>query len=191
MLLSVLGFGFLIGMRHALDSDHVAAVSTIISRNEGTTKAAAISMIWGIGHTITLAVAAFIMLLTKVSLTEHHSLWLEGMVGIVLIYLGVRAFLPRPHREHHSKRALSIGMIHGLAGSAGLALLSITALDSVSQGVLYTLVFGVGSIIGMMLIGTLLGSVLTTLKKWQFYTIRITGLVSIAVGVLMARPLLW
>lgn len=192
MFLSVLGFGFLVGLRHALDSDHVAAVSTLVSRHRSTKKAIAISMLWGVGHTMTLVLVALVLLLTKATLPATLSLYLEAAVGLVLMYLGVRTFYP-PLKgyAHMGTKALGVGMLHGIAGSAGLAIVSITALENVAQGVLYTLLFGMGSILGMVIIGALLGRTLVLLKNWQPLMIRLTGVASILIGAFMVAHLLW
>jgi high-affinity nickel-transport protein len=202
-LLAVMVLGFFLGMRHAADADHVIAVTTIVSRYGSAVRAAAIGVLWGVGHTLTiLVVGAGIVLLGWV-IPPRIGLSLELSVGVMLIVLGIvnlRAVLQErnaaaglvhahahahgdyvhihPHRhrpEAHSHRPedtplarldrllgglrpyevlrpLVVGIVHGLAGSAAVALLVLTAIGSSRWAVAYLLLFGLGTIIGMMLI---------------------------------------
>jgi len=188
-LLTTLVLGFALGMKHALDADHVVAVSTIVSQYRNPLKATLVGIFWGIGHTATLLLVGIAVIVFKLAIPDQLALSMEFLVGVVLFALGVQILWQyRPikkhihihdhgselhahehidHRkgdgedvQHHSPRqhrSLLLGMIHGLAGSAALMLLVLSTIQSPVEGVVYILIFGVGSILGMMVISTLIG----------------------------------
>jgi len=87
--LAILAIGFLLGMRHATDSDHVIAVSTIVSRERSIVKAGWIGILWGIGHTLTIVVVGAAIILFGLAIPARVSLTMEFSVGLMLIVLGV------------------------------------------------------------------------------------------------------
>jgi ABC-type nickel/cobalt efflux system permease component RcnA len=189
---SILLIGFLIGMRHALEADHLAAVATLTGGGKGLGRSLRLGLAWGLGHTATLFLVGGAVLLVDGVLPERLALWLEAAVGIMLILLGAdvlrRLLRERLHFHSHShnhshgtsrhihahshagegrheasghdhehphflpRRALAIGLVHGLAGSAALVLLTVEAMDSLLSGLLYMALFGLGSILGMGLL---------------------------------------
>jgi sulfite exporter TauE/SafE len=183
--LGLLGLGFILGLRHALDADHIAAVSTIVSETRKVKSSSLVGIMWGMGHTTSLLIAGLIILLFKVTIPPPLSTFLELCVGILLVALGVSVFVrllrarihihihfhnKKPHihfhshsetvshhHSHYTKKSFFIGMLHGLAGSAALMLLVLASATSILQGVLYIAVFGIGSIISMLLISTAIG----------------------------------
>jgi hypothetical protein len=208
--LAILAIGFLLGMRHATDPDHVVAVSTIVSRERSIVKAGFIGVLWGVGHTITILLVGAGIILFDLAIPVRIGLTMEFSVGLMLILLGVlnltgamkwisEKFSPAhpkvtgghahlhehgsqvhlhwhshsPEKEHHGEsltpprwmggsssglglfhtlRPLFVGLVHGLAGSAAVALLVLSTIHEPKWGVLYLLIFGVGTIAGMMLI---------------------------------------
>jgi len=185
--LAVLGFGFLIGLKHATEADHLAAVSTIVSEHKSLWSSTIIGGVWGLGHTISLFVAGIFVLLLNFQISEQTERILEFCVGIMLTLLGLNVLRKlfqggklyfhehgthehahphvhehedQPHKHHglkFSPRALIIGMIHGLAGSAALMLLVLPTIESRTIGLLYIIIFGIGSIGGMMMMSFLIG----------------------------------
>jgi hypothetical protein len=201
--LAILTIGFLLGMRHATDPDHVIAVSTIVSRERSILKAALIGILWGCGHTITIVAVGAAIILFGMAIPARVGLTMEFSVGLMLILLGVlnltgatrwltqkfssshpkvtgdHAHLHEhnshlhlhwhshgPAGEHHREsvpplarlglfhtlRPLFVGIVHGLAGSAAVALLVLSTIRNPRWAVFYLLVFGVGTIAGMMFI---------------------------------------
>ena len=216
--LAILAIGFFLGMRHATDPDHVIAVSTIVSRERSITKAGLIGILWGCGHTLTIAVVGAAIILFGLVIPPRVGLTMEFSVGLMLILLGVlnltgvtrwlsEKFSPShphvtgehvhlhqheeglhfhwhshsSHQDHHGEslalpgwfsgseanglsgsfgglglfhalRPLFVGIVHGLAGSAAVALLVLSTIRQPRWAVFYLLVFGVGTIVGMMLI---------------------------------------
>lgn len=174
-MLSVLTLGFILGIRHALEPDHMIAVSTIASQSKRLWQASLAGVFWGIGHTATLFVVGIILILMKNDIPEKWSLTLEFFVGIMLVYLGIAAMLSiRKKQEHHPHhhaheelppgrrkvtyyKSLIIGFVHGIAGSGAMVLLTMSTVQSVWQGALYILIFGVGTVAGMLIFTTIIG----------------------------------
>lgn len=203
-LLSVLLFGFLLGMKHATEADHLAAVATLATRSHSIWDAVRQGAGWGVGHTLTLMLFGGMVLALGHAVPPQLEAGLELLVGVMLLALGcdvlwrlrrerihfhahthgggVRhfhahshardpvpgatprysglSFLPAvdpahgrlPHDHDHAglpRRAMLVGMMHGLAGSAALVVLSLQEVSSVALGLLYILTFGTGSILGM------------------------------------------
>lgn len=180
-LLTAVFFGFLLGIKHALDADHIVAVTTIVSRGRGLFRSALVGLSWGIGHTLTLFIVGFGVLVLKLTVPDRLALSMEFIVGMMLVVLGVSVIrrLVRSHvhwhrhgdkyhlhshsheatPEHdhrHMGRSLVIGMVHGLAGSGALTVLVLSTMSSVVQGLSFLLLFGVGSIMGMLVFSGLI-----------------------------------
>ena len=189
-LASILALGFLLGMRHATDADHVAAVATLATRNPSLARTVAQGVAWGTGHTLTLMVFGGAVLVLGVVVPAQAAQALELAVGVMLVALGADALYrlrrervhfhahrhsdgvahfhahshrgegvahdPTRHDHRHPPgfpgRALLVGMVHGMAGSAALILLSLEALRSPVWGFAYIAIFGLGSILGMALL---------------------------------------
>jgi len=171
--LSMALLGFFLGMRHATDPDHVVAVTTIVSRERRVDRAGGIGMLWGLGHTVTILLVGGAILLFDVVIPPRIGLTMEFSVAVMLVLLGMLSLVHRRdgHRHirdstqetkrerwfvsrHQSLRPLAIGVVHGLAGSAAVALLVLATISSPMWGVVYLAVFGIGTIAGMMLITT-------------------------------------
>jgi high-affinity nickel permease len=198
-LLAIIALGFFLGMRHATDPDHVVAVATIVSQQKSIRRSAVIGIIWGIGHTLTIAVVGVAIILFRVEIPTRLGLGMEWSVGVMLILLGVANLLgfaravpaevlaakqemhpeqahmhgglAHTHEHGHEVpsvdwmdrtfggmglyqvlRPLVVGIVHGLAGSAAIALLVLATIPSASWGIVYLLIFGIGTIAGMMFI---------------------------------------
>src|SRR5690554_4391129 len=88
-LLSILSVSFILGIKHAIEPDHVIAVSTIASESKKLIRSTLAGVYWGIGHTFTLFVVGIVIILMKAEVTEKWSMSLEFLVGIMLVYLGI------------------------------------------------------------------------------------------------------
>lgn len=188
-MISVLFLGFLIGLQHALEADHVAAVASLATRARSAKAIAKLGAVWGLGHSITLLFFGGLVLLADWVVPEKLAQGLELAVGVMLIGLGAgvlhrlyrervhfhlhrhgagvvhmhahshagerRGHDPNRHEHEHERpgalplRGLLVGMMHGFAGSAALLLLALSSVQSVSLGIAYILLFGLGSIVGM------------------------------------------
>jgi hypothetical protein len=172
---SLLMLGFVLGLRHAIEADHLAAISTIVTERRSLLSSLFVGAFWGVGHTLALLVAGVGVLLLRYELTDRMAHGLELCVGIMLVILGANVLgtLVRHgagHRHVHASgaphsqsdawiaaRPLLVGMIHGLAGSAPLLLLTLTVMSSPLAAFSYIAVFGVGSILGMSVMSVLVG----------------------------------
>ena len=199
-MFSILFLGFMIGMQHAMEADHVAAVASLAS-NDGGSLARTLrkGLFWGIGHTLTLFLVSGVVLLAGTVMPDRVAGSLELAVGGMLVLLGAdvlrRLAVERYHVHRHTHgdrvhlhahahageiehgedphdhthpggipfRALFVGMMHGMAGSAALIILTLQTLLSPLEGLLYILLFGVGSIGGMVL----LSAVITLPLRWS------------------------
>ena len=187
--ISILGFGFALGLLHAKDPDHLAAVSTIVAEKKNIFSSTIIGGFWGVGHTLALVAVGALVIFLKLQISESLEAKLEAAVGVMLVVLGLNALrkLRRKskvhihaheheghlhthvhahadekkevthHFEKFSPRAILIGTVHGLAGSAGLMLLILPTIDTPLLAILYITIFGIGSILGMMLMSLLIG----------------------------------
>jgi hypothetical protein len=171
-LFSILALGFLLGMRHATDSDHVIAVTTIVSQQRKVSSAALTGISWGIGHSITLLIVGAIIVLFGVVIPERLGMSLEFCVALMLVLLGLLnlgGFRRRQNEAHeHSHhgfylrlRPVVVGIVHGLAGSAAVALLILPVIRGPVWAILYLLIFAAGTIAGMMLITAIIAVPIT------------------------------
>mgnify|MGYP005644104085 FL=1 len=189
---SFLFLGFLIGMKHALEADHLAAVASMVSGNRSVRETIKLGTIWGIGHASALFVFGALAIMTDAFRIYDWSMWLEFGVGIMLIVLGADVLRrlyndrihfhlhrhngrdvhihahshkgeqthdPDRHKHGHKKpakaRMLAMGLMHGMAGSAALILLTAGTQTSPWTGLLYIMLFGVGSVLGMALLSVI------------------------------------
>jgi hypothetical protein len=185
-LISSSGLGSLLGMRHALEPDHLAAVSTLVSGERSTFKAALLGACWGLGHTCSLIVVGTILVILRAEMPERVADGFELCVALMLIGLGLRAIYLAArqgpagpaHVHHHghtvhehqgapahihigtwtlARRPLIVGAVHGLAGSGALTALVVATLPSTAARITYMAVFGLGSTLGMAALSGLLG----------------------------------
>src|SRR4051794_27285934 len=135
--LSACLLGFANGLRHALEPDHLAAVSTVVAGERSAKASVRYAASWGAGHAAMLVLAAGALHLMRAQLTETVSDILELVVAVLLVGLGIRGLakvraVPHAHAHAHSfsplvaRRPLArlpfaIGLVHGLAGSGALA----------------------------------------------------------------------
>lgn len=186
-MLMLLSMGFVLGMRHALEADHAAAVASLALRSRSVSHTVRQGLAWGIGHTLTLMLFSSVVLILGLVIPEHFAEGLEFSVGIMLIGLGIdvlrRMWKERihfhlhqhpnepPHFHAHAHRtkeshvaamahrhdhptgfpyrALLVGLMHGMAGSAALIVLTLQTVISPSEAISYILMFGLGSTLGM------------------------------------------
>lgn len=184
---SVLLLGFLIGMQHALEADHVAAVASIATRGGPIGRILRQGAAWGLGHSVTLLIVGIAVLSYDSAVPESLARMLELAVGVMVLLLGLsvlrRVLRQRIHFHRHRHgdgivhihahshagerkphdlslhrhdhlrglplRGLLIGIMHGMAGSAALLVLALAAVQSALTGLLYVVIFGFGSIVGM------------------------------------------
>ena len=147
-------------MRHALDADHVAAVASLTRQKQSLSYTIKQGAVWGLGHTITLFLFGSIVIFMDTIIPEYLSKRLEVAVAVMLILLGAdvlrRLISGKVYFHEQSNKfpmhALFIGLMHGMAGSAAVILLTLDAGTSPIQGMIYILFFGIGSMLGMAML---------------------------------------
>ena len=180
------------GLEHAFEADHLLAVNTLVSHRENLKQSLKDGIFWGIGHTTTIFLVGILMIGFKLNIGENIFKNFEAGVGIMLIFLGIyrmfKLYFPKQHNHTHntSRAAFGVGLIHGLAGSGALVVLAISQMKTPFEGLMYILIFGLGSIFGMFLAAYLLSipytkSVLKS-KKLQASLVIISSLLCIIYG---------
>lgn len=239
---SLLLFGFLLGLKHALDVDHVVAVSAIVSERKGIWRSSLMGLFWGIGHAGMLLLVGLAVIVLGFTIPDRVALMLEFTVAMMIMLLGIQVLLhlrkggsihvhahkhgghihvhphfhpaterrdhqPTAHAEHFAmpmrrlrqrwmhylisgKKSLLVGMMHGLAGSGAVMLLVLTSISSTSAQLFYLALFGVGSVIGMLVMSTLIGLpfALSARKSERLNLIvrGCSGVVSVGFGLFLA-----
>lgn len=228
---AILVLGFLLGMRHALEADHVAAVASLAGRSRSTRSAILQGAAWGLGHTLTLILACSAVLFSEAVVPERLAQWLEAGVGAMLTLLGgdllrrlwlervhfhthrhadgtvhfhAHSHAPQPasderahehaHADGFPARALLVGLVHGLAGSAALILLTLGTVASPVTGLLYVGLFGLGSIAGMALLSLAISVPLRGARRftWLHNGLQFTlGLATVGIGLWLIQQHAW
>jgi ABC-type nickel/cobalt efflux system permease component RcnA len=224
MMATVAGVGFVLGLRHALDPDHVVAVTTLASQKIGLRRTSLVGAFWGLGHALSLGVVGGALLVMRLRLPPAVSAALESVVAVMLVVLGALALRKalrwrvhaHPHQHdgtthvhfhaharqeaqvHHHPHPLQgglrpflVGTVHGLAGSAGLALLALGAAPSLTAGIAYLVVFGIGSIAGMLLLSALMSVPLAYIEARYATLHRAVQVTAGAASVAFGLYLLW
>lgn len=223
-MISALSLGFLIGLQHAFEADHVAAVASIAAGSRKLSSAVRHGAVWGLGHTITLLLLGGLVVYLGRAIPETWAQGLELVVGVMLLVLGVTLLRrlwrervhfhvhrhadgvvhlhahkhapeearhnPRHHEHAHPKglplRSLAVGMVHGLAGSAALVLLALGSVESVPMALVYILLFGLGSIVGMAVLSAIMAVPLSYTARvftWTNRALQVAvGAVTLLVG---------
>ena len=189
--LAVLGLGFVLGMRHATDVDHVAAVTALAGRERSLRGALSLGTLWGVGHTLTVLLVGGAIIAFGLVIPERVGLSLELLVAVMLVTLGVMNFSRAGGHAHRHRvpagRPVLVGVVHGLAGSAAVALLVLTTIREPGWALSYLVIFGLGTILGMALLTATITLPLGVLAERfggvERYLVRAMGVVSIAVGV--------
>ncbi len=206
------GLGTVLGMRHALEPDHLAAVSTLMTGERSSAKAAWLGAWWGLGHTLTLFAAGALLVVFQAEMPTIVAQVLDVCVSLLLVGFGVRAIhhgarrvLKGPTHSHKSPQALVpfrvdrwtlarpllVGAVHGLAGSGALTALVVTTLPSTATRLAYLMLFGVGTTVGMVALSGLMGWPLARLGS-HHVCVRVlslaVGCVSTALGLFWCYP---
>ncbi|HEX7224779.1 MAG TPA: high-affinity nickel-transport family protein [Candidatus Limnocylindria bacterium] len=234
-LLALAGFGFLLGMRHATDADHVIAVTTILNRSRRFLDTTLIGALWGLGHTITVVIVGVLIIGFNIVIPPAVGLAMEFAVALMLIALGIlnltgglaaiteRFTPPAPLHAHahghgdadHSHlhghgaapslqgggivstfgwyqliRPVAVGLVHGLAGSAAVALLVLATIQDTGSAMAYLVIFCLGVAAGMAVLTTVIGlpfmlSRHRSVQINRWLTIG-SGILSLAFGLLLA-----
>lgn len=206
-LWSVLLFGTVLGLHHALDADHVVAVSTVASRERSLPAALRIAAFWGIGHALTVLLVGGSIILFGAVVPPRLGLGLEFTVALMLMVLGIANLtggLDRLHRAAHARagtqsgtprrsdvfRPLGVGIVHGLAGSAAVAVLVLASAKDPGHALFGLAVFVLGTLLGMVLLSAVFSAAVSFAAS-RIETIRLrfaqgAGAVSFVFGLALA-----
>jgi hypothetical protein len=140
-------------MGHAFEPDHLLAVSTLVARHDRLGPALRDGLFWGLGHTTMLVLFGSVIIFSRA--TWLHSGYFEAAVGVMLIGLGISRLLDRNSYQSFQKPrqagfAYTVGLVHGLAGSGALVLAVLSAIPRPAGAIAYILLFGLGSVLGML-----------------------------------------
>jgi len=222
-MFGILGLGFLLGMQHALEADHIAAVSSIAARRSHVGDIVKHGLTWGLGHTLTLFVFAGAAIILGHAIPDSLARPIETAVGIMLVGLGAhvlwRLWRDRVHFHTHGHgdgtihvhahshagettphlrtahahqhgfrwRTLLVGLMHGMAGSAALLMLTVSQASNPAVGLGYVALFGVGSMVGMGALSTVIAVPLAVSARWLTWANRglqgAVGLVTVGIGI--------
>lgn len=199
-VLAALLLGIVQGMRHALEPDHLAAVSTMVAEQRSVRASAVYAAAWGVGHALVLLLVGGVLLALRGAVPERLANVFELIVGLMLVALGVRALRqafagrvegcghvhPRVPGFALARRPLIVGAVHGLAGSGALAALVMAKLSSLFQGVLYMALFGAGATLGMAVVAGIAGAPLAWLARapeGRPVMLALSGSLSLGLGV--------
>jgi nickel/cobalt transporter (NicO) family protein len=189
--LSALVLGLGLGLRHATDSDHVAVVAAMIQREPGALRVVRVAVLWGLGHTVSFLVLGLLIVLAGLRMPPSFERAVELLVAAMLIGLGAwhLAHGPgarAPQRAVSATRPVAVGLVHGLAGSASVALLAGTTIHSPLGASLYLVSFGAGTVVGMALLTVALawpiGWTMRRSRPWTPWIFRVPGVLSVALG---------
>jgi sulfite exporter TauE/SafE len=231
-MLSIFAFGFVMGLRHAFEADHLAAMATFATRSQSSRAGLLQGAAWGLGHTLTLLLVGGTCLLLGAAVPDAWAARLEVLVGFMLLGLGVDTLVrmrrarihahvhehgdgrahwhvhrhqeaahedPAVHAHAHPRpafpgRALAVGLLHGLAGSAALLLLTLQTVGSFWPGLAYIGLFGLGSILGMAGLSAAIAMPMRTAARRVAYLQgaieAVVGLATIAIGMRVIWTLL-
>jgi cytochrome c biogenesis protein CcdA len=150
------------GLEHAFEADHLLAVNNLVTNRNKISDAAKDGVYWGIGHSATLFIIGLLIIALKYNIDESTFSYFEACVGGMLVLLGIwrlaKLFVSKKRKEaiiaegnigNQHKAALGVGMVHGLAGSGALVVLVLTQMKTLWDSLLYIVIFGAGSIVGM------------------------------------------
>jgi hypothetical protein len=212
-VLSILTGWFLalvLGFRHASEPDHLIAVSTLVADESNARRAAWLGAVWGVGHSLSFLIVGGVLLACRQQMPANVGDMFELVVGIMLVGLGLRSLLrarrsmhahpPVAHAHAHvagdwvalARRPLSIGLVHGLAGSGALTALVLASMPNLGSGLIYMVCFGAGSVVGMAFLSGVAGTPLRWLNERRYMHAALgalAGVMSLVLGLTCSWPI--
>ncbi|MEM1318889.1 MAG: urease accessory protein [Bacteroidota bacterium] len=188
-------FAAVVGFGHAFEADHLVAVGNIVTRRDRLNLAMKDGIYWGLGHSSTIFVIGLIMIIGKATFLNHYFGYFEAIVGAMLIVLGLyrlwqyfreeqKAALV--FEEDNHQLAYGVGLIHGLAGSGAMVLLVMSEIQGSLSSMIYLLIFGLGSVIGMLVAAGLFSlpfsKRISNNRRWQLGLVLLSSLLCIGYG---------
>ena len=169
-LLVIVAVSILLGLRHATDPDHLAAVSTLLAGGEGRTRrrAGLLGLSWGSGHATTLILFGIPIIFFKAYLPEPVQRGAETAVGFMIIALAVALLIRSQSAHAHARpvatrsplQAYAIGLVHGIGGSAGVGLLLLASIHDHAYALTGLCLFAVFTAASMTTLTSVMGTAL-------------------------------
>lgn len=209
-IVSALVTGGILGIRHALEADHLAAVMTLVDDDHQPAQSASVGTSWGIGHSLPIIVVGLGFLLLGITFPPAFTRWFEALAGLILIYLGLRIVLDvldlgtehhthgnaAPHTHltigntslgrshlHLDGASFLVGMLHGLAGTGALVIVLVSAAPGLNTALAFLAAFSGFSIITMGVVSVLWQRSLTT-SSTKYLQVA-AGCVGVGIGALL------
>jgi len=206
--LAASGLGLAIGLRHALEPDHVVAIAAMVAPQRDPRSVLRYGAAWGIGHTVSLCVVGLVLTLARAAMPRTASLVFESLVAAMIVIIGVdtvrRGWTARRRSTNRAAKAtlrtgpftvprgpLLAGMVHGLAGSGALTALAVSTLPTLASQILFMVLFGVGSAVGMAIAAGVTGWALARVAQAPsaFAALSVfAGVIAIWFGVIYGHP---
>lgn len=202
--------GGALGIRHALETDHLAAVTTLVEEDSEQLGSAVVGASWGIGHSIPIIAIGLAFVALGIQLPASITAFFELVVGLVLVYLGGKMLIEALdladfHRHDHGDHVHShlqigdfslglkhthlngdsfiVGIIHGFAGSGALVIAIVSATPAVDTAIAFLFAFSVFTVLTMGTIALVWGEILET-NLTEYFKLG-AGAVSLVFGVLL------
>ncbi|UQA57904.1 hypothetical protein [Polyangium aurulentum] len=197
---SLLGLG--LGVKHAFEPDHVAAVCTFVARGGTVGRAALSGALWGLGHGAVIVVGGGALIATGASVPAPLAAVLEGAVAVMLVGLGIAAIVAwrrqrgavQPPPPPPGKRPLAVGLVHGAAGTAALTIFVASTIPARHAALAFVGVFGLASVLAMAFVAALMAwplrSATQRSPKLAPRVQLVAGIASIAAGLVLAAEVL-
>lgn len=191
-----LGVGVLLGARHAVDADHLVVVATMIERERGLAGAVRTAVLWSAGHSCTFLGVGLCIVALGLRVPASFERAAELAVAFMLIAVGFWHWRSTPHENAEQVaspvvRPIAAGIIHGLAGSGGIALLALTTIPTALGAILYLLAFGAGTVLGMVASTALLSLPLGLSRRTTGRQRRIMTTLASAASIGLGLMLVW
>ena len=152
-------FAGIVGFSHAFEADHLVAVSSLVTKRDRIQLAIKDGIYWGLGHSSTIFLIGLVIIIGRVTFLDGLFGYFEAIVGVMLVIIGtyrlISYYKPKERikesdQKHQHRLAYGVGFVHGLAGSGAMVLLVMSEIKDEWSSMLYLVIFGLGSILGML-----------------------------------------
>ncbi|MCA2981101.1 MAG: HupE/UreJ family protein [Myxococcaceae bacterium] len=190
MIESALRLGLTLGLAHASDADHVCTIASLLRSERGVRDALKTSLVWGLGHSATFFGVGLLLVAAGLHLPGWMAPLAETLVAASLVWLGVNqwrhAACPAVREPRHDGRTFALGLVHGLAGSAGVGLLALSTMEGRARALAFLVLYGAGVVLGMaavtLALALPLGAAARRSTTWRTGVLRVAATLSVCAG---------